>query len=226
MCIQSKKKYSEKKNQETANQNKVAWQWLHKIYSCYLGILCVLQYLKLVSETTTAAGWIHCRCDTFHSSKEIAYLEQLGILLSIFIPQQVWPLNSNDTQVHILHVLEALQTHAVSSWQAVGLKHWCPRTRAAQSAELHRMLGAEGGCLLLFNPVKALENAFKEGSGCRISVGMVSWFTSDRSHLILSQWNTKQTVVHGLTFCQVLQCLQCATAKLDQSFLGILLRRA
>lgn len=89
MCIQSKKKYSEKKNQETANQNKVAWQWLHKIHSCYLGILCILQYLKLVSETTTAAGWIHCRCDTFHSSKEIAYLEQLGILLSIFIPQQV-----------------------------------------------------------------------------------------------------------------------------------------
>lgn len=41
-------------------------------------------------------------------------------------------------------------THAVTSWQAMGLKHWCPRTWAAQSAELHRTMGV--GAFLLFNP--------------------------------------------------------------------------
>lgn len=56
--------------------------------------------------------------------------------------------------------------NTVTSWWAMGLKHWCPRTWAAQSAELHRMLGV--GAFLLFNPVRALEKAFKEGSWCRM----------------------------------------------------------
>lgn len=97
----------------------------------------------------------------------------------------------------------------------------CSVSRAAQDAG-----GREGCVYCCLIQSKLWKMLSKKEVDAEWSVGMVSWFTSDRSHLILSQWNTKQTVVHGLTFCQVLQCLQCATAKLDWTFLGIVLRRA
>lgn len=112
--------------------------------------------------------------------------KQLGILLSMCIPQQVWPLNSNDAGVHNLHILKTLQTHAVSSLQAMGLKHWCQRVWAAQALELHRMPGV--GACSLFNP-ELWKTLWKKEVDAEWSVSMVSWFSSDRSHLILSQWN-------------------------------------
>lgn len=80
----------------------------------------------------------------------------------------------------------------------------CSVSRAAQDA------GGRGGVYCCLIQSKLWKMLSKKEVDAEWSVGMVSWFTSDRSHLILSQWNTKQTVVHGLTFCQVLQCLQCA----------------
>lgn len=52
-----------------------------------------------------------------------------------------------------------LGKHAVSSWQAMELNHWCPRTWAAWSAELHRMVGV--GTYLLFNPIKSSGKGFQ-----------------------------------------------------------------
>lgn len=94
----------------------------------------------------------------------------------------------------------------------------CLISRAAQEA------GGRGGCLLLFNP-KLWKMLSKKEVDTEQSVNMVRWFTSNRSHLILSKHNTMQSspwfnVLLGF-------CLQCVTDnQFYYSFLGIILRRA
>lgn len=56
--------------------------------------------------------------------------------------------------------------HCAGSGRAVAGQRWRLRTQAASSAALRRKLGV-GSLFMLFNAVKALENAFKEGSGHR-----------------------------------------------------------
>lgn len=61
---------------------------------------------------------------------------------------------------------EAAHTHCAGSGRAAAGQRWRLGTRAAASAALRRKLGV-GRLFMPFNPLKALENAFKEGSGHR-----------------------------------------------------------